>query len=418
MSKLLLLAGGRARPLFHAPLTSDLVSLTGTGAATFTRATAATYKTSGNLVASVTSGNPRFETGGILIEPQRMNVITRSKELNVNGSGSPWSNNSATVSADAATAPDGTATADKIVENTSATTSHGIFQAATVTANKNIALSVFFKKGERTRAYLQCYDGSADWFAAWFDLDAGTVGSQLTNGTGAVVSKSIEAFADGWYRCMVVGSLDATSTTAQLRTGPAAVDGQFNYTGDGSSGIYAWGAQMESNSDFVSSYIPTTTATVTRNADQITFPQSGNILAAQGTVAMTFTPLYAAQGMVLIDTRDASLQQGVSLQMDSGADPHFISSTTTDQADIQDTTNDLVAGTARKLAGSWALNDFALYNAGVAAGTDTSGAVPTGHTIIRIGEDGASANGAAGHIKNVRAYGKILTPAQIAAIAA
>lgn len=68
-------------------------------------------------------------------------------------------------------------------------------------------------------------------------------------------------------------------------------NGNNTYVGDGVSGVYLWGGQLE-NLPFASSYIPTTTASVTRNADDISHPNAGNVSDAQGTVLMDVTPAF------------------------------------------------------------------------------------------------------------------------------
>ena len=47
-----------------------------------------------------------------------------------------------------------------------------------------------------------------------------------------------------------------------------------SFTGDGTSGVYLWGAQIEAGS-FASTYILTTTTAVTRNATVGNYPVTG-----------------------------------------------------------------------------------------------------------------------------------------------
>jgi hypothetical protein len=72
---------------------------------------------------------------------------------------------------------------------------------------------------------------------------------------------------DGWYRVSVTASAISTaSTSPQIRIVDNPAGPLTTYTGDGTSGIFLWGAQLEAGA-FPTSYIPTTTATVTRSAD-------------------------------------------------------------------------------------------------------------------------------------------------------
>jgi hypothetical protein len=180
---------------------------------------------------------------GLLIEEARTNVFVFSQVFtNVN-----WNKTRSSITANAATAPDGTLTADKLVEDTTVSSTHTL-GSSTVPAVP-ATLSVFAKKGERNWIVLRAA-GSNDFF----NLDTGVA-------TTNVNSPRITALGNGWYRCSVV-ALVGTQSSIQM-----SADGiTTTYTGDGTSGIFVWGAQFEAGS-FPTSYIPTTTASVVRSAD-------------------------------------------------------------------------------------------------------------------------------------------------------
>ena len=192
------------------------------------------------------------------------NLLLRSQEFD----NASWTKSAGSISANAVAAPDLTTTADQFIEDTAGGTSHGLIQAATITAGATVTGSLYVKANGRTAVYIQIYDGSADWFAGWFNLTTGAYSGEHVGGGGDLTGQSIEALADDWYRISVTGTLGAGDTTAEMRPGVSAgynagdVGASFNYTGDGASGLYLWGAML--NEGALSSYVVTTTATVTR----------------------------------------------------------------------------------------------------------------------------------------------------------
>jgi hypothetical protein len=256
--------------------------------ATFTRASVGrTTNRLGTLIAKpANAARFRFNpiTGlseGLLVEPQRTNLLLRSEEFD----DAAWTKTSLTATANSAAAPDGTTTADTLA----ATGAGGnVAQAATITAGRGIALSVFAKAGASSWLRLALTDGT-NLVEAWFNLSAGTVGSNTAGGgTNIFSQKTIEAMGNGWHRC-ALETTTVTSTAFTASIAPAAADSTAPASADG---ILAWGAQLEAESTLTNatSYIPTTSATVTRNADNLILPvTTAQVPLDRGTMVFEWT---------------------------------------------------------------------------------------------------------------------------------
>jgi hypothetical protein len=190
---------------------------------------------------------------GLLLEEARTNLLLRSEEFN----DASWAKSAGTVSANSIASPAGAITADTFVENTS-NALHRISRGGAVVSGLTYTTSVYAKYAGRF-LYFNCNVMHAA--RATFDLQSGTVA------TVAAGSAAIVAMGNGWYRCSITGVAAATLTQSfYLQLNDTSVATDRTYTGDGTSGIYLWGAQLEAGA-FPTSYIPTTTATVTRAAD-------------------------------------------------------------------------------------------------------------------------------------------------------
>ena len=234
------------------------IPTSGAGDFTVTRNTAARRFDSAGLVASVASGIPRLDyytSGGVtgcpalLVEPAATNALSYSEEFD----NAAWGKSAMTVSTGTTalfTAPDGTTNADKIIA-TSGNVAHNINRSGIASAA--YTFSVFAKAGEESVISLWLRGASV---RAEFNLVSGTVSNITTT------SARIENYGNGWYRCTVYDSTAGTTAHVYGRGGAA-------YAGNGSDGFYLWGAQLETGS-VATSYIPTTTGTVTRNSDVIT----------------------------------------------------------------------------------------------------------------------------------------------------
>jgi hypothetical protein len=160
-----------------------------------------------------------------------------------------------TVTADAIVAPNGTTTADKLVATLN-NDQKFVETTASIISSFSYAFGMFAKKGEYEVLQISVANTNFSGTLAYanFNLNTGTIVSSVD------CTPSIQAIGDGWFRCSVIMAA-ATGTGANaFRFSPYASGNPgrlASYTGDGTSGIYLWGAQLE-QSTTVGEYIPTT----------------------------------------------------------------------------------------------------------------------------------------------------------------
>lgn len=381
---------------------------------TFTRASTATRINDKGLIETVASGAPRIDYDpvtlackGLLIEESRTNLLTYSQDFD----NAVWTKSRSSVSANATTAPDGTVTADKLVEDTS-TNSHLVEEVTTVTSGVAYTYSAFVKAAERTEVLVQMYIGAS--FGVVVNLSTGAF---VTN-SGSPTSTSIQALPNGWYRV----SVTATSLTTgngycdiYPRSGSTAI-----YTGDGTSGLYIWGAQLEAGS-FATSYIPTTSAQVTRAADAASmtgtnfsswYRQDEGTFVVEFTTSITTTSAYRR----VIDANDGTNPNTINLEFDGSGTGKFAESVgnSTNQAFVISDVKS--ANTGIKAAFAYKVNDISAAFDGTLATSDTSASLPT-CTQLNIGSSPTgSVNYMIGHIARIAYYPQRLPNATLQAL--
>lgn len=329
---------------------------------------------------------------GLLVEEQRTNLLIYSQDFD----NAAWLLNEATILPNSATAPDGTLTADKFVPSTTPAVTHTIRQAITTTGG---AFSIYAKAAGETTFSL--------WFVAaaqgvLFDLAAGTT----TTITGGITSTITNA-GNGWYRCTGIFTGATTLVHIYGRNGSG-------FVGDGVSGIYFWGAQLEAGV-YVSSYIPTVASQVTRAADVANvntlspwFNQPGGTLYLE---ADTYQPvdIVVKNAVTVNDGTSNNAHRIISYNGKIGGTTTTAGSTISDLQPFTYTAN-----TPFKFAYAYAVNDFAATGNGGTPLTDTSGALPTGLTTLGIGNVSGVFWGF--HIRRITYYPQRLTNAQLQSI--
>ena len=343
---------------------------------------------------------------GLLIEEQRTNLLLRSEEFD----NASWTKTATTVTANATVSPDGTANADKLL-STAATTQMSADGSVSVTSGVSYALSVFAKASEYTLVQLRFNNAAfSNAEYATFNLATGVISQ--SSGSG----HTIVNMGNGWYRCTIIGAATATATGApaiQLATSPTGGRNP-SITGDGTSGIYLWGAQLEAGS-FPTSYIPTVASQVTRTADIATI------------TGANFSNWYnQSEGTFVVDGRATDNENGqrfMSVSDGTATKQMWIMSAVANyvgnvyaagayQAQLGYSTT-----TGGKYALAYKANDFAFSGNGSPVSTDNSGSVPSA-IQLNFGRRHDGVGQLNGHIRSVRFYPSRLSNAQLQALTA
>jgi len=210
------------------------------------------------------------------------NLLTYSEQFD----NAVWTKAQSTITSNSVTAPDGTTTADKLVEDAT-NSQHVLFRSTSISLNTTHAASGYFKAGERTRINFRLLNGTFNSGAnVTFDLSAGTTPFSSLIGTATNLLFSITPVGDGWYRCSVSCVVDATSTAGVWAAYLVNTGNNDTYTGDGTSGIYVWGSQL--NVDALQPYYSTTVKNLqgySQEFDDAAWTKSNSTVTANVTAA-------------------------------------------------------------------------------------------------------------------------------------
>jgi hypothetical protein len=229
---------------------------------------ATSYLESGATTATsgVADNEPRIDyTGGtpsLLLEPSRTNLIPQSEYFD------DWTTTEVTLTPNNGTSPEGVSNAYSIIETT-ANNRHRIYKSIAKSASAiDYCFSVFVKNksGSRNiRLNLESNIGGSK-ASVVFDTSGNVVSTASAIGSFTEAESFKEQVGDYWKYTIKAKSDTGTSLIPifLLNDGTTEV-----YSGDGTSGIYLWGAQLEEGS-YPTSYIPNHSGgSVTRSADSL-----------------------------------------------------------------------------------------------------------------------------------------------------
>jgi hypothetical protein len=360
-------------------------------------------------LSQVAANTPAFEYNadgtykGMLVEEQRENICLQSEDFSTT-----WlSGVNTTVSAVTETTPDGDSTSKSVKigdNNSTGTGSVAVRQDITVTGGATYTASIFLKADGLAFARLSIdeYDGVTNG-TQYFGLSgSGSLGTAVN-----LDDSKIEAYPNGWYRCSVTWTQGAADTEFKFRIYVANSISSSTVDLDNTSSIFAWGVQVELGAN-ASSYIPTTTTSVTRNKDQISKTSASTYVGqTAGTVYVEATIDNIIANTNIISVSDGTDDNIVRITFNANADMRmYVKGGTTSIINDVET---IVAGTY-KFAIVYSGSDTRVYRDGVQLSSSTTSLTFTSSVDeIDIGQSFADTGQSNNWIRAFAFYKRALT---------
>jgi len=236
---------------------------------------------SGDLSFTRASNGTRVNSAG-LVEVCPWNLLDESERF------SNWALQGSSVSSDSTTAPNGTTTADTIIESNT-TDEHNRYQETTIGGGQ-FTYSIYLKRFNTDWSALYVFNTAVGGVRYWVNLSTLTAGTSANIGSGiGTTSLSLESVGNGWVRA----SITFTNPSGACRFYVANAQsngGASSYAGNGTNGIYVWGAQLNIGST-AKPYFPTTDRL---NVPRLTYQNGGGgcpslLLEKQSTNLFTYS---------------------------------------------------------------------------------------------------------------------------------
>jgi len=365
---------------------------------TFDRASSATRVNKDGLIETVGSGEPRIDfqgntKGALILEPSRSNLVQYSEDFTQGY----WTKIGSSISQNITISPDGSQNASKLIED--AFTGFKRLRINAISTSGDNTLSFFVKSAERNWILLREAGQTGSY--AYFDLENGIIGQ-----SNLAENIQIQKFKNDWYRISFKD--DLTSVAIELRL--AISDGVDSYLGDGTSGIFIWGAQVEQGS-YGTSLINTSGSAVTRIADPCNDGGNAQVFNySEGTFFIKVKYIDDTTSF-RISLSDNTNNNKIILATLNGFYYYEVravdaSVSASIFSNITQTTNDVL------LAGTWKQNQFKFFVNGIKIGEDTLGSVPINLYTVRF--NNLSTNQPFfGNCRDLRVYNTALTDAEL-----
>jgi hypothetical protein len=307
----------------------------------------------------------------LLVEPQRTNLVTYSSSFD----NAAWFKLNATITANNTTSPSGIQDADAIVDDATNDVHITYLFVNKTTGN---SWTCYMKKGTLDYGYISAVQSSTLFTTCIINLTNGAI-HELQNGSSTTGTVTTEDVGNGWYRVKMQTNVLNAGCSFGTSDGSAlsGATKQAIYTGTGSGTIYLWGAQSE-DATYSTSYIPTTSASVTRNADVISKTGISSLIGTEFTVFLDANESFGASSRYLVlKGSGGTYANAVFLEANASNQIALTVLNNSSATVFGGLSSSLTSGQRFKLAVRCKNNDFAFYVNGVQVATQASGSVPT-----------------------------------------
>ena len=381
----------------------------GDGDFTFSRGSDGTRVGAGGLVETISSNVPRLDYSNgdcpsLLLEPQRTNLMLFSEEF----SGSNWVSVRTSLTSNTITSPNGQITADKLQRTSTSASylSHIIYKSGAIT----YTTSAFVKKGSDDYFSMRAQGSYPSRVDIRFRFDTEQIYYAQSVSNFTLIDSGVKNYSNGWYRLHFTYTTD-THTNLNITFSPRSTNGNIdNADSSSSSFAYVWGAQTEVG-NYQSSYIKTTSGTVTRQKDICINGGDANLFdISEGTFFINVTPYIYPSANTYISLNDGgSSDRFVFIFQTYGTAVRLfgVSSGSNFLSNYQDIT----FNQKNKIAITFKQNEFKIYVNGLLKYTDTSGNVPIGLNQLDFTEHNGNRN-FQGKVHDTRVYDRVLTQAE------
>jgi len=342
-------------------------------------------------------------SGALLVEPQRSNRLLYSEQFDIS---SYWGVNAGvTISSNVAISPSGILNADRYIESTP---NNNAYQLA-INSSGTFSASIYVKKASSSNIGFGAVSaGFSGGMSVKFNLDNQTFDTPINYGNFTSITSSYEALDNGWYRITLSGTT-LTSDSYYFVIGSLQ---DTTYTAN----TYIWGAQFEVGS-YQTSYIPTTSASVTRNIDLISKTGISSLIGqTEGTMFVQVGQFPKESSGRVLAISDGTLNNYIVIIKNSvnnnfgvyvmnGGVLQFI------YLGVGSFPND------SKIAVAYANNNYAIYVNGTQVYSNATASVPTCSNIyIGQRENGSGTVSMGGSVKTAVLWKERLTNDQLATL--